>query len=323
MDARLLNPLIHIGYHKTGSTWLQKHLFDNPERGFFRLSGKIISKNHVGLKPTTRFSRKFVFEPGGSIYAPGEFSVDRMSELLSECNVQPSGVAVLSDERLSGQPETGGFDSYKICKRLSKVFNSPKIFIVIREQKSLIASCYMDFLLKGGTESLLEYMNPTEGGSPKFKKSYLEFHHLISKYFEIFKKENVLVLPYEMFRDNPEDYFIRLGDFAGVEIPRGLPVKERVNAKINTYWESKFRYFNWLTRQGSPYGNHPLYMGKTIHKLGRSISKRLMKLISEENEKKERSEQKNIIEKSIGELYKESNKKTSEMIGINLNQYNY
>jgi hypothetical protein len=169
MDPRLLNPLIHIGYHKTGSTWLQKHLFDCPERGFFRLSGKEISKNHIGLRPATRFARRFVFEPGDRLYSLNEFSPDRMRELLGECKVLDSAIPVLSDERLSGHPETGGFDSQDICDRLSQVFDSPKIFIVIREQKSLIASCYLDFLLKGGTSSLKEYMDPTCKRSPRFR----------------------------------------------------------------------------------------------------------------------------------------------------------
>jgi len=256
MDPKLLNPLIHIGYHKTGSTWLQKHLFDCPDRGFFRLAGKPISKNHIGLRPATRFSRKFIFEPGGSLYALNEFSPDRMRELLGECQVVASGVAVLSEERLSGQPETGGFDSQKICVRLSQVFDSPKIFIVIREQKPLIASCYLDFLLKGGTLSLQKYMNPRNNRSPKFKKSYFMFHHLISMYQTVFGKENVLVLPYEMFRDDPDCYFKMLGSFSGASIPDSLPVNDRVNARVNTFLESKLRYLNLLTMEGSPYGEY-------------------------------------------------------------------
>ena len=29
-----MTPLIHIGYHKTGTSWLQKHVFLNEEAGF-------------------------------------------------------------------------------------------------------------------------------------------------------------------------------------------------------------------------------------------------------------------------------------------------
>ena len=323
MDSRLLNPLIHIGYHKTGSTWLQKHLFDRPDSGFSRLAGKPMSTHHIGLRPATRFARNFVFEPGGSMYTLNEFSPDRMRQLLGECIVQDSGLPVLSDERLSGQPETGGFDSQKICVRLSQVFDSPKIFIVIREQKSLIASCYLDFLLKGGTLSLREYMQPRSNNSPKFKKSYFMFHHLISMYQEVFGKENVLVLPYEMFRDDPDSYLISLGNFSGATIPDSLPVKDRVNARINTFIECKLRHLNFLTMEGSPYGEHTFYMGKFFHKFGRSVKKRLCMIVPDCIENQERARQKQFIEDSIGDFYRDSNLKTSELIGIDLEKYQY
>lgn len=323
MDPRLLSPLIHIGYLKTGSTWLQKHLFDCPDRGFFRLAAKPISKNHIGLRPATRFARNFIFEPGGSFYALQEFSPDRMRERLGECQSQSPGVAVLSEERLAGHPETGGFDSEQICLRLSQVFDSPKIFIVIREQKSLIASCYFDILLKGGTLSLKEYIASSCKRSPRFRKRYFMFHHLISMYQEVFGKENVLVLPYEMFRDDPKRYFERLGSFSGVSIPDSLPVKDKVNAKVNAYLESKLRYLNWIAMEGSPYGEHFFYMGKFVHKLNRSLRKRLGKVVPESFENEERARHKNIIEDLIGEYYRESNVKTGELIGIDLEKYHY
>ena len=323
MDPRLLNPLIHIGYHKTGSTWLQKYLFDCPERGFFRLSGKYLSKNHIGLRPATRFARKFVFEPGGSFYSLNEFSPDRMRELLGECKVRGSAIPVLSDERLSGHPETGGFDCQEICNRLAQVFDSPKIFIVIREQKSLIVSCYMDFLLKGGTLSLSEYVNSTCKRSPRFRRRYLMFYDLVIMYQKFFGKENVLVLPYEIFRDDPEVYFKKLASFSGAVIPETLPIKDKVNARTNTFIETRLRYLNLLSMDGSPYSEHTFYLGKFFHKLCRSLKKRLAKVVPDSLENKERVKQKQFIEDSIGNYYKENNLKTSDLIGIDLEQYNY
>ena len=323
MDPRLLSPLIHIGYLKTGSTWLQKHLFDCPERGFFRLACKEVSTNHVGVLPSTRFARNFVYEPGGSFYSFNEFSPERIRGWLGECIVPSAGVPVLSEERLAGHPETGGFDSQDVCDRLSQVFTSPKIFIVIREQKSLIASCYYDLLLKGGAISLREYIDSSCKRSPRFRKRYFMFHYLISMYQSVFGKENVLVLPYEMFRDEPDRFFSKLGNFSGAAIPGVLPVDDKVNARVNVFLESRLRYLNLFTMEGSPYGTHPFYMGRFFHKLGYSIRKRFARFVSGAAEKKERELNKKIIEDAVGGLYQESNLKTSELIGIDLGQYGY
>lgn len=37
MSDLLAPMLIHIGYHKIGASWLQKHLFNNRDLGFVRL----------------------------------------------------------------------------------------------------------------------------------------------------------------------------------------------------------------------------------------------------------------------------------------------
>ena len=149
------------------------------------------------------------------------------------------------------------------------------------------------------------------------------FHRLISIYQDTFGIENVLVLPYEMFREEPTLYFQTLGNFCGVIIPQSLPFEEKVNAKVNTYLESKLRYLNWISMEGSPYGEHFFYMGKFVHKLIRSLKKRLSKVVPESYESEERIRHKQIIEDLIGDLYRESNLKTSELIDIDLTKYNY
>jgi len=323
MDPRLLNPLIHIGYHKTGSTWIQKHLFDCPERGFFRLAAMAKSNNRSAVSPAKRFSKNFIHKPNEKFYSLGEFFPEKMRELLAECKLMKSGVPVLSQERLSGHPDTGGFDSEDICVRLSQVFDSPKIFIVIREQKSLISACYIDYLVMGGTKSLHDYMNPACYRSPRFRKRFFMFHHLISMYQEVFGKENVLVLPYEMFRDEPAIYFQKLGSFSGVVIPDSLPVNYKVNVRVNTFLESKLRYLNWFVKRGSLYERYPFYMGKSVKKFARSMKRKLGEVLPAAIENREKARHKYDIEQQVGDLYRESNLKSSELIGIDLVKYNY
>ena len=52
-------------------------------------------------------------------------------------------VPVISHERLSGYPHSGGHDSKEIAHRLAAVFPNAKVVIVIREQKSMILSNYL------------------------------------------------------------------------------------------------------------------------------------------------------------------------------------
>src|SRR5215216_4296052 len=53
----LMRPLLHIGYHKTGTTWLQRQVFPNAEAGFsFVARPKALRPGFVVVDP-------FDFEP--------------------------------------------------------------------------------------------------------------------------------------------------------------------------------------------------------------------------------------------------------------------
>ena len=322
MDPRILNPLIHIGYQKTGSSWLREHIFNRPDRGFSRFA---TPEDHInrGVAPGKRFAQKFFRNPDGELYAIGEFSPAKMREMLAQCELTDSGVPLLSWERLAGHPDTGGFLSKVMCERLALVFDSPKIFLAIREQKALIAAYYIDYLLMGGTLSLDDYIDPSCTNSPRFRKRFFLFHNLISMYQDTFGKENVLVLPYEMFCDEPTRYLKILASFSGADIPDSLPVKSKVNFRANTFFESKLRYMNLFSKRCSPYEYYPLYMGKFVEKLVRSLKRRLSEIMPDSVETNERARLKFAINEMIGERFKESNLKTSELIGIDLSKYNY
>jgi len=276
------------------------------------------------IPPAKRFSRHFIFGPEGNLLSLNEFSPEKVRGILAECQLPDSRVPVLSQERFAGHPDTGGFDSESICIRLSQVFDSPKIFMVIREQKSLIASCYMAFLTRGGTLALKDYINqPDDWVFPKFSKRFFEFHNLIAMYQKIFGRDSVLVLPYEMFRDEPYKFFGSLRDFSGARMPDSLPIQEKENPHASAFWEPKLRFLNMFARRKSTNAYSPFYMGKFYYKLDRSMRKRLRKVVPGFLEKRARDRHKQIIERLIGDYYRESNIETGKLIGIDLDQYNY
>src|SRR5687768_14246983 len=118
--------LIHIGYHKTGSTWLQRHLF-NTGTGFSTPVNK-----HV--------ARQKIVEPNALDY---DVETTRMFfESAFEVAIEHGQVPVISCERICGSPHGGGYDSKEIADRLFETFPKAKILIVIRQQQAMILSTY-------------------------------------------------------------------------------------------------------------------------------------------------------------------------------------
>jgi len=206
--------LIHIGYHKTGTTWFQNELFvsGNPIFEPFSLG----SKGHSSLVYYYIWTMEST-QDKGYMLSPFDFNFDLINEKICEIKNKKffdTKIPVFSSERLSGLPYAGGYDSKTIALRLKKTLPDSKIFIVIREQQSMILSTYLQYLTEGGIRSLKNFLNiKYDGRMPSFSPFIFDYRHLIIEYINLFGRENVLVLPYEMFKNEKEFFFTKLSEF--------------------------------------------------------------------------------------------------------------
>ncbi|MDP6631204.1 MAG: sulfotransferase [Kiritimatiellia bacterium] len=301
--------LIHTGYHKTGTTWLQHHVFDNPEAGFYRLPLDDIMKHIVDVN-----ALDFKAETCRETLAPH-------SQRAADAGLQ----LVVSQERLSGSPHTGGYDSKELADRLVKVFPNARVLIVIREQRSMCSSAYRQYLRGGGSYSLDEYLRPRRRKKPGFDPAHLQYHRLVRYYMELFGETNVCVLPYEMFRAAPMDFLATLLQFAGVpaEIER---FRDVVGLKSNA---SRTHLRNIVKRRLNPFllKDHDS-LGRVLHIPGlRVIATPLLWLVdrlapSALEVRLERKSYDTICACTCG-CYAESNRITSRLTGLDLAGYGY
>jgi hypothetical protein len=215
--------LIHIGYHKTGTSWLKKFVFENPTIGFFCANGRHLRRSLI-------FPHVLNFDP--SICRKHLQPVLRNAY---EKHFSP----VLSVERLSGSPHSGGYDSKEIADRLAQAFPQAKVLIVIREQRSIILSSYKQYVNVGGSCSLNNYLQPPARGRgriPLFSFDHFKYHRLIEYYISLFGLPNLLVHPYELLKLN--DHRLKVGGFkARLRRLKGKRLKDggfRPRAKLPT-----------------------------------------------------------------------------------------
>jgi hypothetical protein len=142
-------------------------------------------------------------------------------------------VPVVDFERLSGHPFSGGYDSREIADRLAAVFPDGLVLVVIREQRSMIASTYKQYVRQGGASSLRRFLEPLVSQGlqvPQFDFRFFEYHRLLAYYRGLFGADRVLVLTYEQFRDDPSAFVAEIGRFAGrrleASVLRSLPFDE-------------------------------------------------------------------------------------------------
>src|SRR5690242_9694516 len=126
--------LIHIGYCKTGSTWLQEWVFPSRSLGFAT----------VRKSP---FTWEIVMAHDLSFDA--DTARGRLQPYL-ETPLNEGLTPVLSAERFSGRLDLRLHDSARIADRLAALFPDARVLIVVREQKAMILSTYGEYVTQGG-----------------------------------------------------------------------------------------------------------------------------------------------------------------------------
>jgi len=314
------NVLIHIGYHKTGTTWLQNELFVSGNSTFHPLS-----KNGHEV---CSLAEHFIHDENRYLlnsFDSNEVVIKRELALLKEDYLSGDNPCfVMSHERLSGNPHSSGFDGSIIAKRIKNIFPNGKILIVIREQRSFILSNYFQYLSSGGNHGIEKYLTlKYDGKRPGFSPNHIDYYPLITHYRELFGKENILILPYELFKKDGSAFISTLSRFVGKKIV----VDE---ARFNTYWNKKeapflnyrLRCLN-LLKTSSSLNNYSILSNSTSRGFAKLITSLLTPLIPDQFNKNVRKTLSASIDKSIIGRFEESNKRVAELIKMDLKEYGY
>ena len=314
------NLLIHIGIQKTGTTWLQRELFISSHPLFEPLSRASSGQSSL--------ASKFVVGDDGYILSPFEtnkVSIER--ELLNILKTKKSikdKVFVLSSERLSGHPHSGGFDAKTIANRLKVFFKDAKILLVIREQKAFLLSNYFEYLKFGGTHHIINYLNiQYDRKRPFFSPHHINYLPLVWEYIQLFGKENVLVLPYELFKTNPERFIAKIGNLIDKEIEVD---QKKFNLFHNQQSKQFIQYYgrklNYLTKSNS-LNNYSSLKIEWISRMILFMLNRVNYFIPKSWNTRLTRQIYTSIENWVQDRYVLDNAALSKVIGIDLSKFNY
>ncbi len=227
-------PILHIGYHKTGSSWLQRVFF--PRCRDVALVPRIEIRNQI-LVPT-----------------PVSFDAAAARARLLEGR---AGRVVVSEEELSGNLHTGGLHgafSREIAERLHACLPEGRVVVFIRNQRTMVTSAYKQYIKSGGTHRIQHFLTPSRSPhkTPNFSLDFLVYDRLISLYESLFGAENVNVYLYEDFSTRPRDFVVRFARDLDLEVDAGAVPVGAVNAGYRSGTLALLRVLNLFHNREMP-----------------------------------------------------------------------
>jgi Sulfotransferase family len=208
--------LLHIGFPKAGSTFLQRWFDGHPQLAHtYGGIGGFRDMHAIAREGTTR--REVLYR----VTSNEEFSAPRADAGRMEIDYEhPRELTMaLSQER--------------VCSMLSALFPNATILIITRGFRSMILSSLSQYARSGGEADLAGMLR----GPHKYPDDPWHYDDLIGLYRHAFGQENVVVMPYELLRDDADAFTRTLSASLGID-PHP-PLRERVNeslSPIEMYW---------------------------------------------------------------------------------------
>lgn len=289
----------HIGYHKTGTTFLQKNVFPN-----------IKNVNNVGSLDCIHLFREVIYKPSL------DFNREKTKNEI-QAYAHTGKTNLYSFEGLVGIMGVGHYNQ-EIADRLKEV-GFERIIITIRSQVKMAESIYKQYIQQGGVVKVKDFFAED---SLLFNIGYLQYYKLIAYYIHVFGKDNVLVVLQENMRENPAATYQMMTDFLNVKT-QDFPTsnQSKGNKSLSNLAIHLLRITNHFTYN---YYRPSQLISKKIHTMKfRGLFQRYLDpmFFSKISSKK------SLLDENLKEKIKiacvEHNQLLSQELGIDLKKYGY
>ncbi|HIE15612.1 MAG TPA: hypothetical protein EYP69_01675 [Bacteroidales bacterium] len=301
------NTIIHIGYPKTASSWLQNQLFIRISN--YRINSSSQIKEDFILQNSLTINYKTLKDKYTAFEKPFLIS----HELLVGGMIHMGGI--------------NGILTREFANRLYTVFPDAQIILFVRNQPDMIASAYNQYLRGGGNYSINKYLY--QNNFKAFNKyfffsfDYLKFDITIDFYKKLFGKDKVFVFLYEEFKENPKIFIENLIKTFNLDVDLSAIDFTPQNTSFRRGLIPIIKFSNILFRRAVVY-KFNLFNFNRLHKKVKSVSDKLNKfpIFGSIKTSKELLGKKNY--EFIWDYYKKSNSELIKKHNLHkIEKYNY
>lgn len=218
----MMGHLVHVGYPKAGSTFLQRWFDAHPQ----------LAHHHGGI---AGFRDMHAIAREGTTESDVLYRVTSNEEFAAP-RVDAGSAAVDYEHT---RELTVSLSQEQVCSMLSAIFPNATVLIITRGFRSMILSSLSQYARSGGEVDLAARIRAGQQQPDPWHYDYL-----IGLYRRAFGEGNVIVMPYELLRDDAEAFTRTLSSRLGID-PHP-PIRERVNeslSPVEMYWYPRLTRF--------------------------------------------------------------------------------
>jgi len=291
--------IIHIGYHKTGTTFLNRKFFKNHPQ-----------IHHMG-KPYAHDDP--IREMIERIIGVKKFNVNLCKSIYKKniLPIQKNKIITISDGQIVKQNFVRNLQS--IPERMLDIFGEVSVIIVIRRQYDYVKSLYVQHIGVNNEKKTFDEWFDDNWDSGGLIKSRMDYFSRIKAYIDVLGRENVGIFMYEQLQKNPDMFINDMCNFMECDcsIFHEEGDKKALNKRMTTlhYFINKNNYlrlFSVAIKRVIPIKVHSFICSFIFSKFSRyepELSKDRIKLIQEYS---------HVV-----------NNKLTDKFNLELNTYNY
>lgn len=195
----------HIGLPKSATSYLQKN--------FFPVLNLTYLGKHYDSKIDKRDNNKDFEKLFRALFYKQPFQVTEEEYNKIKNLIGHNKKILYSNEVMVGSYTINFNNGYQIAHHIKNGFPNSKIIYVIRKQDDFIESLYRQAIRNGYSHSIKKFLNYKKGSfrinnyenDGQIDLFSLDYYKQLTFYTNIFGKENLLVLPYELLKINRTD----------------------------------------------------------------------------------------------------------------------
>lgn len=293
---------LHLGYPKTGTTFLQQEYFTDIQNIYYVTQKKLWDSGFLDIILDDCIIDK----------------QEKYNEILKSWKTEAGNKPLfVSYEGLMGNVLTGMQNFHLISDRLKATKFEFKILLTIRNQERIVDSLYLQYIHQGGALSFENFMRLPAKSPIRLSLNVFNYHLVYEKLQQTFGQGQVSVMPFEALKDY-NDLNIYLSEYFELKIEIDKVDFQKRNVGLTGWPFHLLRFFNrFLSSWVSPNAIIPSKLINTT---------KVKNILQDLNYPKKKTAffNKNNQCKAHIDVYKESNRILEEITGLELKaKYNY